>query len=45
MILGIQDIFKKQFKGHNRIWGIEFMVLDHETAIERKLINRMEDIL
>ncbi len=41
MISYIQDQFKDRFKGQNRIWNIDFIALDNELALEKKLVSKM----
>ena len=41
MISTIQNAFLKRFRGHKSIWGIDFIAIDHETAINRKLVKEL----
>lgn len=41
MISTIQDSFLKKFQGHKSIWNIDFIVIDHETAIKYNLVKKL----
>lgn len=41
MISTIQNTFLKRFNGHRSIWNVQFIALDHESAIEYKLVKEL----
>jgi len=43
MISTIQNAFLKRFGGHKSIWGVDFITLDHETAMEKNLVEGLAE--